>query len=102
MTMAESLREEEMKKFISITDELLEAYVSITHPEMIVEQVIESEQPSEHPILSDCRELVFKLRAFMEDASGDYALGVETGMQRAADMIENLLRRHQKGDDLEQ
>ena len=101
--MAESLREEEMKKFISITDELLEAYVSITtHPEMIVEHVVESEEPSEHPIIEECRDLVFKLRAFMEDASGDYALGVETGMQRAADMIENLLRRHLKGDELEQ
>jgi len=37
----------------------------------------------------------------MEDSAGDYALGVESGMQRAADMIENLIKRHTKGDEFE-
>ena len=37
---------------------------------------------------------MFKLRAFLESSGGDYALGVEAGMQRAADMVENALRRH--------
>lgn len=60
------------------------------------------EENVEHPLLEEARELVFKLRSFMEDTtSGEYSLGVETGMQRAADMVENLIRRYEKGDDLE-
>jgi hypothetical protein len=65
----------------------------------IVEEtpVVETETPI---IMHDLGELVFKLRGFMETSSGEYALGVETGMQQAADMIENLIRRYNKGDNL--
>jgi hypothetical protein len=63
---------------------------------------VETEQapsPSEDTItpavLRDLDEVVFKLRAFMETAGGDYALGVETGMQSAADMIERVIRTYQ-------
>lgn len=45
-------------------------------------------------IMADLKDAVFKLRAFCETESGDYALGVEMGMQRAADMIENIIRRY--------
>ena len=96
----------QMRGFIEITDELLWAYARVTRPEsmMISESVEEpqSEEEVEHPLLSEARDLVFKLRSFMEDSAGDYALGVETGMQRAADMIENLIRRYEKDDGLEQ
>jgi hypothetical protein len=67
-------------------------------------QIVE-ETPVTEPvtplIMHDLGELVFKLRGFMETTGGDYALGVETGMQQAADMIENLIRRYNKGDNLE-
>jgi hypothetical protein len=94
----------QMRGFIDITDELLWEYARITRPQVVV--INESaetpvDESAEHPLLEDARELVFKMRSFMEDSSGDYALGVETGMQRAADMIENLIRRYEKGDDLE-
>jgi hypothetical protein len=89
---------QQMKDFIEITDDLLRAYVSM-EPVMIVEDS-KPIKPMVNPIIMECKDLVFKLRAFMEDASsGDYALGLEMGMQRAADMIENLIRRHEKEDD---
>ncbi len=92
----------QMKEFIAVTDELLAAYTSFAPTTMIVESVEEpQDEYQEHPMLEECRDLIFKLRAFMEDSAGDYALGVETGMQRAADMIENLVRRHEKGIDFE-
>lgn len=47
-------------------------------------------------LLEDLENIIFKLRAFMESSDGDYAFGVETGMARAADMIENALKR--RGD----
>lgn len=45
-------------------------------------------------IITDLEDLVFKMRSFMETAGGDYATGVEDGMQKAAEMVENLIRRH--------
>lgn len=77
---------------------------------MVTEQlnlVEETPEPSAEPLtearsdsmlLSELAEVVFKLRAFMESSDGDYALGVEMGLQRAADMIENVIRRHSQGD----
>jgi len=91
----------QMRGFIEITESMLCAYARVTRPDamMITESVVqESVETIEHPVLSEARDLVFKLRSFMEDSSGEYALGVENGMQRAADMIENLIRRHEKGD----
>lgn len=49
-------------------------------------------------LLEDLEHIIFKLRAFMESSHGDFALGVEAGMQRAAEMIENVLKRHQEND----
>ena len=48
-----------------------------------------------HPIFEDLKNVTHTLRAFMESSGGDYALGVEDGMQRAAEMIENILKRHE-------
>ncbi len=97
----------QMRGFIEITEDLLCAYARVTRPGetmMLSESLEETQQETEveHPVISEARDLVFKLRSFMEDSAGDYALGVENGMQRAADMIENLIRRHEKGDGFEQ
>jgi hypothetical protein len=102
MWMGDATGDQQMKEFINVTDELLACYANVTRPElMLVENIVENDVSVEHPIISECRDLVFKLQTFMEDSAGDYALGVETGMQRAAEMIGNLIKRHEKGDDLE-
>ena len=90
---------QQMKSFIVLTEELLAHYASTTMP--IDNTVLEKEiEVVEHPIVQECKDIVFKLRAFMEDASGgDYALGIEIGMQRAADMIDNLIKRYENKDD---
>jgi hypothetical protein len=96
--------DELMKDSIRLTEELLSFYARVTRPESFVaEEVVLTESFEEHPVLSDCRDLVFKLRSHEEHSpSPEYSLGIEMGMQRAADMIENLIKRHEKGDDLEQ
>lgn len=48
-----------------------------------------------HPVVDDLKRVVEDLRAYMESAGGDYALGVEDGMARAASMIETLITRHE-------
>jgi hypothetical protein len=39
-------------------------------------------------------DVVFKLRSFTESQDGEVGFGIELGMQRAADMIENVIARH--------
>jgi hypothetical protein len=81
----------QMREFITVTEML-----SNHQPE---EPVVLAETEVSHPIpdvalREDLDRIIFKLRAFMEDCGGEYAQGVEWGMQRAADMIENALNRH--------
>jgi len=90
----------QMKDFIVLTEELLAHYATATTPPVNVEITEEKSEIVANPIIQECRDIIFKLRTFMEDASGgDYALGIEIGMQRAADMIENLVGRYDKKDD---
>lgn len=51
-------------------------------------------------LLRELSETVERLRAHMEPADSDpeVALGVEMGMQRAADLIESLVRRFKEPD----
>lgn len=45
-------------------------------------------------LLEDLQDVVFRLRAFTESANDEMALGIELGMQRAADMIEHVIFNH--------
>jgi len=77
---------EQMRSFIMAAEPL-----NRPEPELLVE----SDEPApQTSLLVELEDIVFRLRAFMESSNGDYALGVEMGMQRAADMIENVIKRH--------
>lgn len=76
-----------MREFIMATEMLTRQDV----PAPLVEEEPVSSEPS---LLEDLEDVVFKLRAFMESSGGEYAYGVELGMQRAADMIERVIKRH--------
>ena len=89
----------QMKEFILLTEDLLAFYGAKPVDTMIVEEAPVIQDPIEGKIITECKDLIFKLRSLMEDdSSGEYALGVEMGMQRAADMIENLVKRFEKSD----
>lgn len=81
-----------MRDFIMATESLDVSETATEEPEAIVESV-----SSDTMLLQDMADIVFKLRAFMESNDGDVSLGIEMGMQRAADMIENAIRRHTDG-----
>ena len=73
---------------------LVESYaLPIHHIEPDVVEAVEAAPPE--AILADLHDLVFKLRAYTENADGERSLGIEEGMQRAADMIDNLTRRRE-------
>jgi len=64
--------------------------------EVVREEVIITEdaqvQPY-NPLDDEINRLIFKLRSYQDPDSGEYSAGVEAGMSRAADMIENMLNR---------
>lgn len=46
-------------------------------------------------LMEDLGDVIFKLKSYRElDGSEDYALGVEEGLQLAADMLARLLESH--------
>ena len=77
-----------MREFIMATEML--THHDVPAP-LVEEEPVSSSEPS---LLEDLDEVVFKLRAFMESSGGEFAYGVELGMQRAADMIERVIKRH--------
>ncbi len=86
---------EKMREFML----LAEAYADVDAVTLIEGETIEVDfRPADHPLLADLRDVVFRMRAFCEAEGGDFGLGVETGLQRAADMIENVIRRHTQGE----
>ncbi len=86
---------ERMREFIL----LAEAYAFSDAEEALNEDVIPVVfEPVVNPLIGELHDMVFRMRSFCETEGGDFGLGVETGMQRCADMIENLIRRHTQGD----
>lgn len=89
----------DIKTYIEATRPLLEAYalfdtIASKQPIDVVEETVEPTMDYNPIILEELEEISFKLKSFMESETGDYALGVETGMQRAAEMIDNVIRRY--------
>jgi hypothetical protein len=92
------MMEESMRNFIVLAEHYIASSVDeeVETPEEIV-----VESAPDAAILHDLDVLATRLRTFMESEGGEFALGVETGMQRAADMIDNLIRRYNAGDQVE-
>ena len=84
----------QMRDFMILTENLVTADLISADLEPMME-TFQPETPVTDAVLEDLRDAVFKMRAFMESRDGDLGLGVELGMQRAADMVENIIRRHE-------
>ncbi len=46
-------------------------------------------------MILELEHIVFRLRALTESGNPEYVMGVEDGMARAADMIENLIKKYE-------
>ena len=86
-----------MRDFMMITEKLING----DRP------VVDSDEPFPSPpppmtLVEELQRVIFKLRAFTDPSDDDAtAYGIETGMQRAAEMIENVITRHQPTDGVE-
>ena len=86
----------DMRDFISLVEEY-------SYPNVVIEsdglsKIEEIKKETSMPdLFTDLRYIIEKLRAHMENGENeDINFGVEEGMQRAAEMIENCLKRYQK------
>jgi hypothetical protein len=91
-------QDEQMREFILLAGTLREHGT-----ELLTEDIVAAGDAPDLAVapvlLSDLRDVVFRLRAFTESSEdGDVALGIEIGMQRAADMIERVLRSYEDGN----
>jgi hypothetical protein len=75
---------------------LTETFETEPTSEIVPETISEAETKQvDDRMVGDLRDLVERFRSLMETSGGDYALGYETGMQKAAEMLENLINRHE-------
>lgn len=81
-----------IRKYIEITE-------SLTHvPQELIPQPVVFEPPVpetqlDAEIETKLESLIFKLNSYQDPDMGEYSAGVEAGMARAADMLQNLLNR---------
>lgn len=84
-----------MRGFIRLVDD----GASCDNQEMVSSDTIVVDfNPKTHQIIVDLENAVFRMRSFCETSEGDYALGVEMGMQMCADMIDNIIKRYNEGE----
>lgn len=84
----------QMREFILLSEEYIQAIYDEQVEEILNEEIIVPE--TRHPVMDDLRDICDRLRAYMESEGGDFGLGVETGMERAAGMIEALIHRYEE------
>lgn len=81
-----------IRDFIIITESMF-VEQNVSHPveEVLMEHALPPHLNSE--VEEQLRDVIFKLRSYRDHNSGDYAAGVEEGMAKAADMLDNLIER---------
>ncbi len=76
----------EMKKFIVLSGQ------EFLYEDQIILPELEDIEPKDNNLLQSLDDLIFKMISYQENTgSSDYKLGVEQGLNIAADMIANLL-----------
>lgn len=93
--------DDDIRRFIVLTESLDICQPLVFKPVEIQPEIEDWEVPEveevepiyDDDILQKMEDLVFKLRGYQDPDVGDYSAGVEAGMSRAADMLQNLVNR---------
>ncbi len=86
----------QMREYIMATEYLMQPEIEKIEEEIVAESDVPV-GPVSSRLVEDLKDVVFKLRAFTESSDGEMSLGIEMGMQRAADMIENVINQYVDG-----
>jgi hypothetical protein len=84
--------DEDIRKFIDLTESLVIPPMPMQQP-VVLEPEVPDQPELEDELVQDMEKLIFKLRSYQDPDIGEYSAGVEAGMNRAADMVQNLLNR---------
>ena len=87
----------QMREFILATEFLMPPN-EVAHDINNSNDIIMESSELSVTMMKELKDVVFKLRAFTESVDDNMALGIEMGMQRAADMIENVIKRYEDGN----
>lgn len=85
--------DEDIRKYIALMEGLIPQTPLPLPVEFEPEVEVEEEPSLDDELLQKMEDLVFKLRSYQDPDIGEYSAGVESGMNRAADMMQNLLNR---------
>lgn len=86
------MNNEDIRTFIEIASQMLIENEHIVREDVTITEQIQSVSTIPE-FENQATLLVFKLRAYQDTDTGDYAAGMEAGMSRAADMLEHMLER---------
>lgn len=87
------MSQEAIREFIEITGTMFLESSDQPNLQPAVEEEPVVSLEAEREIYDELYKLIFKLRAYQDPDIGDYSAGVEAGMSRAADMLDNLINR---------
>jgi hypothetical protein len=92
--------EDEIRRFILLTESLDICQPLVFKPVEIQPEIEDFVEPVEEfvpnyddEMLQKMEDLIFKLKSYQDPDVGEYSAGVEAGMNRAADMLQNLVNR---------
>ena len=85
------MNNKEIRNYIEIASIMITENEQVVRDDVILTEASVPQVDSE--VDNQMQALIFKLRSYRDPELGEFADGVESGMSRAADMIENMLER---------
>jgi hypothetical protein len=82
-----------IRKLIEITESMMTQIPQELIPQPVVFEPPVLDQQLDADLEIKLEGLIFKLNSYQDPDMGEYSAGVEAGMSRAADMLQNLLNR---------
>ena len=86
------MNNDEIRTFIDIASMML-IERELTPLDVIITEEVSLPLDNHSEFEEAINDLLFKLKAYQDPDIGEYSAGVEAGMSRAAEMIENMMNR---------
>lgn len=73
--------------------DIMEHYTSSEEPKQVLTEADVVQEDTKSILAESLKEAVFKMRSYADSTGGEYSLGFESGLEMAAEMIENILHK---------
>ncbi len=75
----------------------MEHYIADDEPKPVLTEADVLREDHRSILKESLQETIFKLRSYADTTGGDYSLGFESGLEMAAEIIENILNKIEDG-----